>query len=327
MARWLVETGRGNLSNIVPRISVLVPMYNAEAYIEATINSILSENIVPLEVLVIDDKSTDSSLSIVNNFKDARIRVIDGPGAGISACLNAGLAEVRGDVVVRCDADDLLPSGRILRQVEWLDNRPEYDAVCGAFTMIDKMGATISELGLDKPAMEISAELQSGIARTHLCTFAVRKSVLLDLSGFREYFVTAEDIDFQFRLGERFRVMYLPEVFYCYRLHDDSITHNQGSKKRIFYENTARNFALQRQLTGVDDLQRGIAGQPENFELDTPQKASEHIESIMVGEAWKAHAEGNKWCAIKISCGLLRLSPFSIKNWRHILVILLKPAP
>lgn len=311
----------------MPRVSVLVPMYNAEAYIEATINSILSENIVPLEVLVINDKSTDNSLSVVNNFKDARIRVIDGPGAGISACLNAGLAEVRGDIVVRCDADDLFPSARIFRQVEWLDNIPEYDAVCGAFAMIDKMGATISELGLDKPAMEISTELQAGIARTHFCTFAVRKSVLLELIGFRQYFVTAEDIDFQFRLGEKFRVMYLPEIFYYYRLHDDSITHNQGNKKRIFYENTARNFALQRQLTGLDDLQRGIAGQPEIFELDTPQKATEHIASIIVGEAWKAHAEGNKWCAIKIGCGLLRLNPFSVKNWRCILLILLKPVP
>ena len=127
-----------------PRVTVLVPMHNAEPYVVQTLLSVLVEMDVDVEVLVINDKSTDQSLERVLSVHDQRIRIVDGPGVGISACLNTGLASARGDIIMRCDADDLYPAGRISRQVTWLDDNPQYGAVCGGFSTIDKAGRLIA---------------------------------------------------------------------------------------------------------------------------------------------------------------------------------------
>ena len=93
-------------------VSVIVPLYNAERYVTAALSSVLSEQQVPLEVIVVNDGSTDSSLERVKAIADSRLRLIDSPTKGIAAALNAGLAAACGEFLVRCDADDLYPNGR-----------------------------------------------------------------------------------------------------------------------------------------------------------------------------------------------------------------------
>jgi GT2 family glycosyltransferase len=147
--------------------------------------------------------------------------------------MNAGLAAAQGDIVMRCDADDHYPEGRISEQVNWLDAHPQYDAVCGRFATMDSLGRLAAEMATGDFKENITEELNAGKTRTHFCTFAIRKKSIHSVGGFRPYFVTAEDIDFQLRLGEIANVMYLPHSVYLYRLHDTSITHSQGNLKRI----------------------------------------------------------------------------------------------
>jgi len=128
-------------------VSVIVPMLNGEEFIEEALRSILREAGVPLEVVVIDDGSTDRSREIIEAIGDARVRVVDGPRKGISACLNAGIAAARGEIIMRCDADDVYPAGRILRQVSWLTDHPLQDAVAGAFSTIDPGGRLVAKVG------------------------------------------------------------------------------------------------------------------------------------------------------------------------------------
>jgi glycosyltransferase involved in cell wall biosynthesis len=177
---------------------------------------------------------------------DERIRIVGDPGEGISACMNAGLAAAKGGIVMRCDADDQYPAGRIKEQVAWLDANQEYAAVCGGFSTIDTSGGLVAKLATGDSSEDITDELNAGKTRTHSCSYALRRSLLQRVGGFRPYFVTSEDIDFQLRLGEVAKVMYLPHSCYLYRLHDASITHTQGNMKREFFENTARQFQLQR---------------------------------------------------------------------------------
>src|SRR5487761_2384299 len=127
-------------------VSVIIPMYNAERYISKTIASVLRETEIPLELIVVNDKSTDKSLARVLDFSDKRLRVVDGPGRGAPAAMNFGFAETRGAIVMHCDADDLYPANRVRRQVAWLEANPGYAAIAGSFSTIDSEGRSVSEL-------------------------------------------------------------------------------------------------------------------------------------------------------------------------------------
>src|ERR1035437_4227367 len=89
----------------IPLISVVVPMRNAEAYVANCLNSILQDVYSNIEVIVIDDRSDDRSRAVVNSIADRRIQLIDGPGTGISDCLNEGLSKAKGTILMRWDAD------------------------------------------------------------------------------------------------------------------------------------------------------------------------------------------------------------------------------
>jgi glycosyltransferase involved in cell wall biosynthesis len=308
-----------------PRVSVLVPMKNAEPYIVEALTSVLLENEVPIEVIVINDKSTDRSLEQVLSIQDERIRIIEGPGKGLSACLNAGLAAAKADIVMQCDADDLYPADRIKNQVSWLDANLDYAAVCGGFTTIDIAGRLVSTLVSCDTPEDITNELNSGRTRTTLCSFALRKSALHNFGGFRTYFETSCDIDFQLRFGEVAKVMYLPSSFYLYRLHDTSMTHTQGNVRRAFFEDTARQFQLQRKALGQDELQRGCPPKPPEVQSDKSGSATEQIQGMLIGAAWRELATGNKLKAVGLGCRALMQSPLDLVCWKNLLALVVKP--
>ena len=97
-------------------ISILMPMRNAEAYIVETIQSLLDQTFSDFELIIIDDGSSDASLSMVKSFIDGRIRILKGNMQGISAALNRGLKSAQGKFVCRCDSDDIYPKERLQSQ-------------------------------------------------------------------------------------------------------------------------------------------------------------------------------------------------------------------
>lgn len=307
-------------------VSIVVPMRNAEDYIAQTLALLLRETEIPIEIIVVDDKSTDASLARVLEFSDERVRVIDGPGCGISACMNAGLAAAWGAVIMRCDADDLFPERRIKQQLAWLNANPEYAAVCGSFSTIDSVGRAVSDLQCGAVAMEITGELRNGVVRTTLCTYAVRTGAMRAIGGFREYFETAEDIDMQLRLGELGRIGYVPQTFYLYRLHASSITHRQSNTRREFFERTAHDFHRQRGTSGLDDLQRGCPPRPPEIGLSSANTASMHIQGMLLGRAWREHNAGQKARALGTGLRALRTDPSSPTVWKSFVALVLKPA-
>lgn len=312
------------------QVSIIVPMYNAEAFISATLASILQEHDISLEVVVVNDGSTDASLKRVLAIDDRRVRVIPGPCQGIAAALNTGIAQADGKIVMRCDADDLYPPHRISQQVEWLSKHPEFGAVCGSFATVDRKGRAIvsfnrQEDDLEEDSLEITQELLNGITRTHLCTFAVHIEILRASGGCRPYFHTAEDIDLQLRLGEFCRVWYVPDIQYHYRLHDASITHTQSNVEREFFESTAREFQRQRLSQGCDDLQAGCPPTPPQRGASSSVKAADHMQGLLIGSAWQKHQAGCKSKALAIGIRSVIVQPSRIRAWRSLLALVVKP--
>jgi GT2 family glycosyltransferase len=307
-------------------VSVIVPLYNAERYITAALTSILSEQSLSLELLVIDDGSTDHSVARVKAISDPRLRLISNWGKGIADALNTGLAAAQGEFLVRCDADDLYPVQRIAHQVAWLQQNPDYGAICGGYCAIDPRGSLLVEFNDSTIAEEITPELCAGFARTHFCTYTLRTEILRSLSGFRSYFMTGEDIDLQLRLGEVCRVWYQPGICYHYRLHRASITHTQSSAKREFFDKLARDFQRQRQSVGQDDLQRGAPPDIPETAACRPLSAAQHIQKFLLWRAWYEHQAGQKWQALTTGIRSAMTLPSNLAIWKSVLALAIKPA-
>lgn len=109
-----------------PRVTVLMPAYNAGKYIAEAIQSVLEQDFSDYELLIVDDGSCDDTRGIIDGFRDGRIRVLEQENKGISAALNAGLSEARGYYIARFDADDSCLPQRLSRQTAFLDANPGY---------------------------------------------------------------------------------------------------------------------------------------------------------------------------------------------------------
>jgi glycosyltransferase involved in cell wall biosynthesis len=305
-----------------PVASIIMPVYNAERFVVSALASVLTERSIPLEVIVIDDGSTDRSVEQVKHMGDDRIQLLHSQHQGVAIALNMALSKVQGEIVMRCDADDLYPPNRIAQQVDWLLSHPEFDAVCGNFSTIDSYGHNVLTMSCGDEPAEITEELHEGITRSHLCTYAIRTEILQAIGGCRSYFRSGEDIDLQLRIAEACRVWYQPLVRYHYRLHETSLTHTMNSGEREFFDSIARKFRHQRRDHGIDALQQGCPPTPPRSQLVL--NANEHIQGLLIGRSWQEHSRGKKFKAITTGFYAVWLHPKNLAAWRNVLALILK---
>lgn len=127
-----------------PKISVLMPTYNAAEYLADAVESILQQSFIDFEFLVVDDGSTDSTVAILKSYTDERISILKGPGKGLAAALNYGIRRAKGQYIARMDADDIADNSRFEKQVVYLDNNPDIGA-CGTLFQEFMHGDSIHE--------------------------------------------------------------------------------------------------------------------------------------------------------------------------------------
>lgn len=125
-------------NSAVPRVSVLVPVYNREAVIAQTIESVLAQTFTDFELILCDDCSTDRSVEVIESFTDSRIRLLRNErNMGSSATRNRLNDEARGEFCALLDSDDIAFDYRLQLQVEFLDSHPDVDACSGALAIMD----------------------------------------------------------------------------------------------------------------------------------------------------------------------------------------------
>ncbi len=207
----------------MPRVSVVMPVFNGERFLLDAMNSVLSQTYRDFELIVIDDGSTDSSASIATSFSDERVRYIrNAENTGLARVRNKGLGLARGEFVAWLDCDDLSEPRRLEKQVAVLDRNPSL-ALCGSW---------VRTLGLPHDVVwqypSSSEELRSRMLFDDpLATSAVvmRRSVLDSLSTwFDTDFPPAEDYELWERISRIAGLHNIPEVLTHYRLHANQIT-------------------------------------------------------------------------------------------------------
>lgn len=131
------------MSVISPIVSVVMPVFNVEPFVAQAIRSVLDQSFTDFELLIVDDGSTDSSLSIVRGFSDPRIRVIRQANRGLAGARNTGIRCASGELIAFIDSDDLWAEDKLARHVAHLDANPDVGVSYSQSAFIDEAGRPI----------------------------------------------------------------------------------------------------------------------------------------------------------------------------------------
>ncbi len=213
-------------TSTAPRITVVMPVYNAERYLRAAIDSILGQTFADFELLIVDDGSDDGSTAIVSSYTDERIRLIRNEcNLGLIATLNKGLQAARGQYVARMDADDISLPTRLARQIAYLDRHREVGVVGSYFHRIDENGRILSTDRRKTKDFLVSFRIYVE-AYNPFCHPAVmfRTKGIRDGGGYNPAFPSAEDGALWFQLNEAgIKFATIPRVLLLYRIHGGQI--------------------------------------------------------------------------------------------------------
>jgi glycosyltransferase involved in cell wall biosynthesis len=295
-----------------PTVSVVVSVYNGETYLERSLHSVLAQERVSLELIVVDDGSTDGSARVLEKLAqaDARVRVLHQENQGLTRALIRGCREARGEFIARHDADDLSLPGRLALQIELLRSSATLSMVsCCARALgpRDEELFTVVRPTDSQSATDALRRGEQGPCGHGSVLFPTQAYHLV--GGYREEFRYAQDWDLWLRLTEVGQIAYVPELLYCYRLSESSISaHRRGQQLRL------------KQLAHACQQARSSGGPEQRFLKEAVRVCSEPVNSSGNNRAGNSYFIGK--CLLdrrdRRALGYLkrcvRQAPW---NWRH----------
>jgi glycosyltransferase involved in cell wall biosynthesis len=208
------------IGQIMPEVSIIMPVYNAEAFIKETIDSILSQTFTNFELLALNDGSTDRSAEIIQAYNDPRVKYIRCSHDFIST-LNHGIEIALGKYIARMDHDDLMMPERLQKQYEFMEKHPEISACGGCMQTFGNYSKTVNVL----------TDHNDIILRMLLCnpmanpTGFIRKSILIDHNIRHESgYSFADDYKLWTEIAKVGRLANIPEVLTKYRVSSEQAT-------------------------------------------------------------------------------------------------------
>lgn len=209
-----------------PLVSVVVPNYNCARFIEAALDSALAQSYPHVEIVVVDDGSTDDSLAVLARY-GSRIRVVGQTNQGVSAARNRGIAESRGELIAFLDADDEWHPEKLAKQVP-LFERPAVGLVYCGLEYIDEAGRPLGTnlTGRRGRVLREIALLQGTIVLAGGSTAVVRRECFEQAGPFDRKLSTAADWDMWRRIACRYEVDVAREPLMRYRLRPGSMHRN-----------------------------------------------------------------------------------------------------
>jgi glycosyltransferase involved in cell wall biosynthesis len=217
----------------MPKVSVVMSVYNGEKYLRSSIESILRQTYSDLEFIIINDGSTDTGLDIINEYakKDERIKLISRENIGLVYSLNEGIKKAQGEYIARMDADDIAMPVRLEKQLKYAQE--EGLAVCGAWAEgIDDLGNKIKDMDYPPDTEKIRRYTLLHNPFIHPSVI-FRKDIFEKVGGYRQFFKHIEDYELWTRMVFKYRTGNIPEKLLQYRLHQDQITNKDNLKMRL----------------------------------------------------------------------------------------------
>lgn len=209
------------------KVSIIMPVYNGEKYVNKSIKSVLDQNFKDFELIVINDGSTDSTLEKIKLFLDVRIKVINNnTNLGIQKSLNIGLKKAKGDYIARIDADDIwINKNKLKKQIDFMENNTDY-ILCGTGAIcVDSKGEEIFRYFKPKSDKDIRNTILSRNCFIH-SSVLFRKEIGINLGGYSEdiKYKHIEDYELWLRMGLIGKMYNFSDHDIMYTIHKDSIS-------------------------------------------------------------------------------------------------------
>lgn len=222
--------------------SVIIPLYNKEAFIENTIKSVLKQTFGDFEIIIVDDGSTDKSIEIVSRFKDDRINLIQQKNQGVSVARNYGVQQAKSKYIALLDADDIWYKTHLLELKKQIDLFPDAGLYCNNYEIFHNKSvckkATFNfSYGTECLIVEdyFKASIINSVAWTSAVGFL--KEIFKNLGGFNPNYRTAQDLDLWIRFALKHKVSFNPAVTMSYKFYiENSLSKNEKKYNYIRYD-------------------------------------------------------------------------------------------
>ena len=218
-----------------PKISVLMPVYNAEKYLKDSVNSILNQTFTDFEFIIIDDCSTDKSLEILKNFAnmDKRIRLFtNSDNLRICKTLNKGIDYANGKYIVRMDADDYSYPERLKIQYHFMESNPDFVVSGGYIEVCDENLKSIKERKYKLNNEDIRKNMFFFNPFAHPAVIYVTNAVK-EIGYYNNDLADAEDYELYFRLGRIGKFGNVAKKLIKYRINQNQVSVRKSRRQEL----------------------------------------------------------------------------------------------
>ncbi|MFH1845385.1 MAG: glycosyltransferase [bacterium] len=218
-----------------PLVSVVCASYNMGHYLVEAVDSVLNQTYDNLEVIVVNDGSTDDTLEVLATYADnPRVIAINQENAGQTKAKNRGLQEARGELVGFCDADNAWLPDKLARQVPYFAEPGSLGVVYGDIVLMDDKSNDLSTPAIERHSGRITGRLLASNFVTFNTTLVPRR-ILEEVDGFDESLSMGIDYDLWLRISVNYEFLYLPQTLARYRIWGGQMSHRTGERMDNFF--------------------------------------------------------------------------------------------
>jgi len=210
----------------VPKVSVILPCYNGDKFIRETLESALYQTYNDIEIIVVDDGSTDDSKAIIKSFSDPCIKYFYKENEGVSVARNHGIRFSKGKYIAFLDSDDLWLPEKIELQLKEIERQKDIYFVCSGFYLIDSRGQVLDKIKVKNSTNILKDLLLDGNIIGPPSSVLVKREVFKSIGDFDPFLSTSADWDLWIRIAQRYPLAYIDKPLIKYRIHEAGMHHN-----------------------------------------------------------------------------------------------------
>ncbi|MBL4807066.1 MAG: glycosyltransferase family 2 protein [Rhodobacteraceae bacterium] len=240
-----------------PEISVIMGVRNGEKYLAEAVESILSQTFGNFEYIIVNDGSTDNTLTMLQGFakQDPRIKVIDRQASGLPTSLNIAIDRATAPFIARMDADDMSMPQRFSRQIAFLRQNEDIAVVGSSAIIIDSTGKRQKTKTMPITPQAVREKLPHRNCLVHPATM-IRRDVLQNVGGYNVNYVVSQDYDLWLRILTVSDLANLEEPLLKLRTHSDQVTKTKSTKITMNRVAAVSDYFLRKYGISNDVLQR-----------------------------------------------------------------------
>ncbi|KJH72884.1 glycosyltransferase family 2 protein [Aliterella atlantica] len=224
------------------KISVIIPAYNAMAYLPTALASVLAQTFTDFEVLIINDGSSDNILQWAKSLVDRRVKIISQTNKGVSVARNTGISNAQGEYIAFLDADDSWEQTKLAKQVEFLDTHPAVGLVSTWVTLVNEKGDFLSEAKLRFKSKNIWQQMIEQCLISCGSVPMVRRDCFATVGLFDPNLQFGEDWEMWTRIAARYNFGLIEECLVSYRQHTKNVSKKSQEMTPDFHKLIEKMF-------------------------------------------------------------------------------------